>query len=63
MGDYLFARPTALEGYARTIDLFGSLNTYNVSKSAKEADERAIREDIKALRNDMQNAISGVIYG
>jgi len=61
MSDYLFATPSFAEGIARNIDLFGSMNVYNTSKSPEAADERAYLEDVKALRKDMDVAISGVL--
>ena len=47
--DYLFARPSFIEGFGRIIDLSGSLNTYNVSRTGDEADARAIFEDWNAI--------------
>ena len=62
MSDYLFAQPSFLEGVARNMDIFGTLEVYNTSKSAKGADCRAQKEDIAALRNDMRIAASKVLY-
>lgn len=61
MSDYLFARPSFIEGVARNVDLFASLNDYNYSSSSEEADRRAQFEDIKALMNDMAVAESAVL--
>ena len=61
MTDYLFATPSFAEGIARNIDLFGSMNVYNTSKSPEEADERAYREDVMALRKDMDVAITRLL--
>lgn len=60
MSDYLFARPSFLEGVARNMDLFGSMNVYNTSKTEQEADERAYQEDVSTLKKDMDVAISVV---
>jgi len=35
---FLFARPSFLEGVARVMDLGGTLQVYNNSKTEKEAD-------------------------
>lgn len=55
--DFLFARPSFLEGVGRIIDVAGSLNMYNVSRTGEEADARAIYEDWKALGSDMRVAL------
>ena len=63
MTDFLYARPSALEGIGRNIDLFGVLNTYNVSKTGNEADQKARLNDIETLKKDFQNAYGLVING
>jgi hypothetical protein len=60
MSDYLFATPSLWEGIARNIDLFGTLNEYNFSKTPREADLRAYQNDIICLHKDMDNAIAEV---
>ncbi len=55
--DFLFARPSFIEGVGRIFDLAGSLNTYNSSRTPEEADSRAIYEDWKALGHDVQVAL------
>jgi hypothetical protein len=56
MNDFLFARPSVLEGIARNIDLFGVLNVYNHSQNGREADLKAKQNDIAALKNDFYTA-------
>ena len=63
MTDYLYARPSFLEGVARNIDLFGSLNEYNKSVTPEEADLRGRDHDISALRKDMKVACEEVLDG
>lgn len=50
----LFARPSFIEGVARTLDIAGTLDYYNYASSGQEADRLAIRADILALREDLE---------
>ena len=52
--DFLFSRPSFLEGVARVFDFFGILQEYNSSSSPQAADERAIRADWEAVGDDMR---------
>jgi len=63
MTDFLFARPSVLEGIGRNIDLFGILNIYNISKNGKDADARAHVNDVMALGNDFREAYKKYING
>jgi len=63
MSDFLFAHPTLLEGIGRNIDLFGVLNSYNTSRDGREADLKAMRHDVEALRRDFVTAYGAVING
>ena len=63
MTDFLFARPSTLEGIGRNIDLFGVLNKYNTSRDGNEADTKARKNDIKALKKDFQTAYRIIING
>jgi hypothetical protein len=47
--DFLFARPSFLEGVARVIDTAGALNQYNRMPSAQEADALAMWSDWAAV--------------
>ena len=56
MTDFLYARPSALEGVGRNMDFFGSMNQYNYSLSGKEADMTAIAADWLAVLRDFRIA-------
>ena len=58
--DYLFARPSFVEGIGRMVDVSNSLNTYNYSRNGAEADARAIYQDWKALGHDVRVALRRV---
>ena len=55
--DFLYARPSFLEGVARLLDMGGTLNEYNASRSGQEADDAALRSDWAAIGQDMRDAI------
>ena len=57
--DFMFARPSFLEGAARIFDFGGTLNEYNYDKfsSGTEADTAAIASDWAAIGQDMYDAI------
>jgi hypothetical protein len=57
MSDFLFARPSVLEGIGRNIDLFGVMNFYNSSENEAEADAKAFAADAAALRNDFDSIL------
>jgi hypothetical protein len=56
MTDFLYARPSTLEGIGRNSDLFGSLNSYNYSENGAEADRMAIASDFFAIYMDFYKA-------
>ena len=56
MTDFLYARPTIIEGIGRNIDFFGSLNSYNYSKNEEEADKIAIANDLLVIYLDLYRA-------
>jgi hypothetical protein len=56
--DFLYARPSFLEGAARSFDLFGVLDEYNYSNNGPEADVMALRADMKAIGGDFRKAYS-----
>jgi len=62
MTDFLFARPSVLEGIGRNIDLFGVLNDYNSSQSGEEADRIAFDSDWLAVYGDMHAAYNNTIW-
>ncbi len=55
--DFLYARPSFLEGVGRLLDFGGTLNVYNASGSTEEADARALAADWAAVGEDMWDAI------
>jgi hypothetical protein len=56
--DFLFARPSFMEGFARIVDFGGSLNEYNSSQSHEEADAMAIQKDFAVVGNDIWSAVT-----
>lgn len=51
--DFLFARPSFAAGIARTLDLFGVFDEYNVSRGESEADARALYWDFRLVGEDL----------
>lgn len=50
---FLFIQPTMLRGIARTLDLWGNLDSYNISRSPAEADYLALLADVSAVKRDL----------
>lgn len=50
---FICQRPSFLNGMARTIDLFGALNTYDKSDNAQMADAKALRADWSVVMSDL----------
>lgn len=61
MTDFLFARPSVIEGIGRNIDFFGVLNYYNFSPSGAEADKKAFYSDWLMVYNDLFKAYQDTI--
>jgi len=61
MTDFLYARPSTLEGIGRNMDFFGSMNEYNYSPSGEEADSLAIAADWLAIFKDFHKAYGDTI--
>ena len=60
MGDYttrLFATPSLLSGFARTLDIGGTFDRFNVSRDGREADATALRADMLAIFADLRAAV------
>lgn len=55
--DFLFARPSFVEGVARMADVGNALNTYNTSRTGELADARAMYRDWQALAHDLRTAL------
>ena len=56
--DFLYARPSFLEGMARVMDFGGALNEYNTFLSDEDADFVALWMDWSAVGQDMRDAMS-----
>lgn len=56
--DFLFAQPSFASGVARTLDLWGTLDDYNISVTTLEADEKAIAADWLIVGQDISDAIA-----
>lgn len=54
--DYLYARPSWMDGAGRLLDLFGALNVYNTSPTGAQADVRALVADHLAIQMDFERA-------
>lgn len=61
-GYRLYARPTYLQGMARTLDLGGSVQRviYNMSSTPNVADTRALASDWRAVGSDLAVAMQQV---
>lgn len=53
----LFAEPSFLEGMARTLDLGNTLQKYNSSDTEEEADSEALKNDWRAVGEDIRSSI------
>ena len=58
--DFLFARPSFLEGVASALDIGGTLIEYNQSQTPLEADRRAISSDWAIVGQDIQTALETI---
>ena len=61
MTDFLFNIPSFLSGFASVIDIGGTLNRYNESRSPNEADVMALSSDFIAIGKDMRDAINTLV--
>jgi len=55
--DFLFARPSFLEGIGRVLDIGCTLQEYNKSATPEKADTLALFKDFQAAGNDIQSAM------
>ena len=55
--DFLFSEPGFVEGMAHVFDVGGTFTSYNVSKSDKEADYKALKSDWGIVGQDIQKAV------
>jgi len=58
--EFLFARPTFWSGAARVLDLGGTFDQYNSSRTGDEADARALSNDWIVVGETMRDAIETV---
>jgi hypothetical protein len=54
--DFLFARPSFIEGIARLVDIGHTFDEYNQSVNGEKADLKAIRMDWLAVGADLEAA-------
>lgn len=57
--DFLFARPSFFRGIGKNLNLGSTGKVYNSSKSARDADMRALASDWKVTGADMRGALDG----
>ncbi len=57
--DFLVAKPSFLSGLARALDIGATLPSYNISKTASEADIKALRSDWENVGQDLSHSIKG----
>ncbi len=57
---FLFASPSFIEGVARVMDLGATMQIYNDSRTEKEADIKALKNDWKAVGEDIKSAILNI---
>ncbi len=60
LSEFLFARPSFLEGIARIVDFGGFLNEYNTSETPQEADFRALAADWQVVGDDLRTAMQSL---
>lgn len=58
---FLYARPSFLGGMARALDIGGTLQEYNRSRSAAEADATALNVDYHTALRDLETAVDTVL--
>lgn len=54
----LYARPSLIEGMSRNMDIFNTLRAYNESPTEAEADITALKNDWRAVGDDLRSSIS-----
>ena len=57
--DFLFVSPSPWLGFARLLDIAGTFDRYNVSRTPEEADARAMYSDWRMVGEDLADAING----
>ena|SRR6267378_3140862 len=59
--DFLFAQPSFVSGFGRTLDLHGHYVEYNDSQTGEEADVRALICDWLVIQQDLDESWTKVI--
>lgn len=54
----LFAEPSFAEGMARNLDIGNTLQAYNASATEQEADIEALKDDWRAVGNDIRGSMT-----
>ena len=54
----LYAQPSFIEGMSRNMDIFNTLRAYNESPTEAEADITALKNDWRAVGDDLRSSIS-----
>lgn len=54
----LYAEPSFIEGMSRNMDIFNTLRAYNESPTEAEADIVALKNDWRAVGDDLRSSIS-----
>lgn len=60
MTDFLFAMPSFISGFGSVIDLGGTMEIFNESRSPSEADRLAMANDWAVVGNDIRNAMASI---
>ncbi|MEH2034039.1 MAG: hypothetical protein V7K67_31275 [Nostoc sp.] len=58
LSSYLYARPSLIEGVARIVDFGNTLQEYNGSLTAEQADYLALLSDWVVVGHDLKKAMS-----
>ncbi len=53
LSTFLFTEPSIVEGVSRLMDIGATMQDYNSSKTENEADFKALRNDWKAVGEDL----------
>ncbi len=58
--DFLFAQPCFTSGVGSVLDLWGTFDSYNISKSVDDADRKALLNDWYNVGDDIASAMLNV---
>ena len=57
MIDFLYSRPSFLDGAARVLDLFGVFRRYDRPENEEQVDARALYDDFRIVGLDLEDAM------